>query len=75
MSLSADDEVGGGECLLDGGDELMVGDRTPAFSLAWCLHFADFVLNVFLLLEVPIHPTRESRTQNVLHLAFDIAGD
>ncbi len=43
MRLGTDAQIGGAQCLLDGGDELMVGDGTPAFCGAWRGHSANFV--------------------------------
>ncbi len=43
MRLGTDAQIGGAQCLLDGGDELMVGDGTPAFCGTWRGHSANFV--------------------------------
>ena len=43
MCLSSDFEVGGGECLLDRGDELMVRNGTPALRVTGRDDRADFL--------------------------------
>lgn len=43
MCLSADTQVGRFERALDLGDELVMGNRTPAFRGIWCVHFPHFL--------------------------------
>jgi len=43
MGLRADAQVGGGQRALHGGDELMMRNRAPTVSVAWCGDVADFV--------------------------------
>lgn len=42
MGLRADAQVGGGKSFLNGGDQLMMRNRTPARGGAWCPHFVHF---------------------------------
>ena len=43
MCLSADFEVGGGECLLNRGDELVMRNGTPAFRVTGRGDRTDFI--------------------------------
>lgn len=43
MSLGADAQVGGFESVLDGGDQFVMRDRTPARRGAGCLYLADIL--------------------------------